>query len=88
MKKVKKRGIQIVIHLKRESNLKMIHSFVDTSGKDIEYLFYEKDSTITFLYNLSYSYEMKKISEDKIVLKGLSSIEGRSCVLERIGNEE
>lgn len=38
--------------------------FVETSGKDIEYLIYEIDSTITFFHNLSYSHEIKKISNN------------------------
>lgn len=58
--------------------------FVETFDRDFEYIFSKKDSTITFFNNSRiYSYDIKKISEDKIVFIGLSSYEGRSCVLER-----
>ncbi len=58
--------------------------YVETYDRDFDYWLSDKETTITFLdKSRFYSYDIKKHGEDKIILEGLFSHEGHSCVMER-----
>ncbi|MGY0691371.1 hypothetical protein ACW2QC_01105 [Virgibacillus sp. FSP13] len=61
-----------------------VTAYNETYERDFEYDIRDKGSKITFLdKSRSYSYQIKKISQDEIVLEGLNFQEGRACTLER-----
>ncbi|MEI3612518.1 hypothetical protein [Pseudogracilibacillus sp. SO30301A] len=58
--------------------------YVETYDRDFDYWLSDKETTITFLdKSRYYSYDIKKNGEDKIILEGLFSQEGRGCIMVR-----